>query len=231
MNTEKKLLILHGAIGSSSQLHAIGDLLKESFDVHLLDFSGHGGKEIPAEEFSIKLFCNDVLKWLKDHNISRVNIFGYSMGGYVALYLARHYPQLVKRIFTLATKFHWTPESAQKEVKMLDPLKILEKVPAFAQSLLERHAPSDWKTVLLKTSEMMLSMGTNPPLTTEDFRQIENKVLLCVGDRDKMVTIEETINVYRQLKNASLLVLPETGHGVEEVKPGALVNFLSRFST
>jgi pimeloyl-ACP methyl ester carboxylesterase len=231
MSTRVKLLLLHGAIGSSTQLKTISDILNEKFDVHLLDFSGHGGKDIPEEQFSIKLFCNDVLKWLEHHNLSRINIFGYSMGGYVAIYFARHYPQMANRIFTLGTKFHWTPESALKEVKMLDPLKISEKVPAFAQTLLKRHEPGDWKKILFKTSEMMLLMGSNPPLTSEDFSVIESKILLCVGDRDKMVSIDETINVYNQLKNAGLIVLPETGHAIEEVKTDSLDYFLTGFIT
>ncbi len=51
------------------------------------------------------------------------------MGGYVALYLAKHHLQLVHKIFTLATKFHWDETVAANENKRLQPEGIEEKVP------------------------------------------------------------------------------------------------------
>ena len=46
---------------------------------------------------------------------------------------------MIQKVFTLATKFEWTPDIAQKEIKMLDAAKIAEKIPAFAQLLEKRH--------------------------------------------------------------------------------------------
>ena len=40
----KNLLVLHGAIGSKSQFDSIASLLDNQFDIHLLNFSGHGGE-------------------------------------------------------------------------------------------------------------------------------------------------------------------------------------------
>src|ERR1051326_9543575 len=87
------LLLLHGAIGSKVQLEPLASLLGDKYSVHSMNFSGHGGEPLP-EQFSIAGFANDVLSYLEGNNLPRVNIFGYSMGGYVALYLARHYPQI-----------------------------------------------------------------------------------------------------------------------------------------
>ena len=90
------LLLLHGAIGAKDQLQPIAEQLKNTFDVHTLNFSGHGGEPMPSS-FSIEQFAGDVLLFLKQNNISKTNIFGYSMGGYVALYLAKHHPDRLKR--------------------------------------------------------------------------------------------------------------------------------------
>ena len=143
-----KLLLLHGALGSKAQFKPLEDRLKSSFELFTLNFSGHGGKELPDKPFSIEMFAGDILRWLDDNNISRVNFFGYSMGGYAGLYLAKHMPQRIGRIFTLGTKFEWTEESALREVKMLDAGKIMEKVPKFAEDLKARHKPQYWKAVL-----------------------------------------------------------------------------------
>src|SRR5688572_15290055 len=118
------LLLLHGAIGAASQFEKLTQLLQPDFEVFSLNFSGHGGKEIPEPGFNMPLFANDVLTFMEEKQLDKVDIFGYSMGGYVALYLALHYPEKVNRIMTLGTKFDWSPEIAAHETRMLNPLKI-----------------------------------------------------------------------------------------------------------
>src|SRR6218665_691823 len=162
------MLLLHGAIGAKDQLLPLAEKLSGPFTVHTLSFSGHGGEAMP-DAFSMQLFANDVLNYLEKNNIPKISIFGYSMGGYVALYLAKHHPEKVEKIFTLATKFLWTPEIAAKEIKMLDAEKIAEKIPAFAQILEKRHTPNNWKVVLQKTAAMMMEMGASNPLQLSDF--------------------------------------------------------------
>jgi pimeloyl-ACP methyl ester carboxylesterase len=212
------LLFLHGAIGSSAQLKPLADELRQSgFDPKLFDFSGHGGREIPEGPFSIPLFAAEVISWMNEQRITSVDIFGYSMGGYVALYLAKYYPDRIGRILTMATKLAWDIPTSQKEVKMLDPKKIREKVPAFASALEKRHGVSHWEKVLSKTAEMMLKMGIDAPLNDESFSSLKNEIQLCVGDRDTMVSMEETIHVYRLLQNAKLCVLPATPHPIEQM--------------
>ena len=215
----RPLLLLHGAIGSSLQLVPLKSELEKHFtDVFLFDFPGHGGKKIQEENFSIKLFAENVLKFLDENKIQRVNIFGYSMGGYVALYLARCYPDRIGKIITLGTKLEWTEEIAAKEIKMLDPEKISQKIPAFADALQKRHSPEDWKMVLKKTAGMMMALGKNAELKKEDFLQIKNEILLTVGDRDNMVTKEETMEVYGFLSNGLFEILPGTPHPIEQVE-------------
>ena len=166
------ILFLHGAIGAKDQFGPLKEKFKSDFNIHTLNFSGHGGTLMP-ELFSIETFANDVINYLKENNIERANIFGYSMGGYVALYMAKHHPEKVSKIFTLATKFLWTPEIAQREIKMLEPEKIEEKIPAFAEVLSKRHAPNDWKMVLQKTSSMMIALGNTSSLNLSDYETIE----------------------------------------------------------
>ncbi|CAM3288589.1 Alpha/beta hydrolase [Flavobacterium longum] len=212
----KNLLLLHGAVGSSRQLEGLAKALSSEYTVHTLNFSGHGGRELP-EVFSIETFADDVLSFLDAEGLTSVFIFGYSMGGYVALFLARHHPEKVSSVFTLATKFEWSPDIAQREAKMLDPEKIQEKVPAFASALKARHQPISWEQVLSRTAAMMLSMGARNPLSTPDFSAIMQPVRLAVGDNDTMVSIAETTAVCRQLPCASLAVLPNVQHPIEKI--------------
>lgn len=224
----KHVLLLHGAIGAKDQLQPLSNVLSENYKVHLFNFSGHGGKEM-KQEFSIRAFADEVLEWLTENQIDRISIFGYSMGGYVAMYLAANFPDVVEKIMTLGTKYQWDEDIAAKEVKMLNADVIELKVPKFAAELHQRHDPGNWKEVLTKTADMLLAMGKQPPLQAEDFAKIKAPVLLLLGDRDKMVTLAETVVVYQQISVAQLGVLPDTSHPIEAVDVESLQLFITKF--
>lgn len=215
------LLLLHGAIGAKDQLKPLAEALSNDFDVHTINFSGHGGEDLPPS-YSIERFADDVLNWMVEHNKETIDIFGYSMGGYVGLYLALHHPERVGKLFTLATKLEWSPDIAARETKMLNPEKIAEKVPAFATALEQRHAPQDWTAVMHRTADMMVKMGEKNPILPEQFEQIETPVTISLGDRDSMVSMDETYKVYRQLKNARMIMMPDTPHPIEKVSTSRL---------
>lgn len=224
----KKLLLLHGALGSKAQLEPLAEMLKNDFEVFTLNFSGHGGAPF-AEGFGIGQFTAEVLAFLDKNGCENVDIFGYSMGGYVALNLARLHPQRVGKIVTLATKFDWTPEGAERETKMLDPDKIEAKVPAFAAQLRERHAPNDWKLLLRKTADMMLELGQRPLLTSAILSKITNPCLICLGDGDQMVSLDETTLAANALPNGQQLVLEQTPHPFEKVNIPAFTAITASF--
>lgn len=223
------LLLLHGAIGSKEQLAPLAALLGDSYSIHNISFIGHGGDRFAEDELSLELFAKQVQEYLSEKDIESVNVFGYSMGGYVAMILAKKDPRKIKKIITLATKFHWDETVAANEIKFLDPEKIEQKIPAFAQQLKARHHPNDWKLLLEKTTNMLLAMGQKNPLQLQDYTDIQTPSLLLLGDRDKMITLDETLAVYRQLPNAQFGMLPATGHPIEQVDVELLAFFIKRF--
>lgn len=224
----KNLLILHGAIGSKSQFDSIASLLDNQFNIHLLNFSGHGGEAF-KENFNIAQFAEDALAYLKLNKIESIDVFGYSMGGYVALYLAKNHPEKVNKIITLGTKLSWTPDIAAKETKILVADKIEEKIPAFAAILKERHYPNDWKTVLEKTAKMMIEMGNKNVLKDEDFKVIQHTTKMLLADNDEMVSKLETNHVADLLPHATFELLPNSKHPIEKVDIDALSGIIRAF--
>lgn len=222
------LILLHGAIGAKQQLEPLSNALSRQFNIHLINFSGHGGRARPSSAFSIELFASDVLGYMKENNIEQANVFGYSMGGYAAVYLAKHHPEKINRIITLATKFYWDEATAAKEIKMLDANTIRQKLPAFADKLYERHLPNNWKAVLAETIIMLTALGSHNTLSIDDYTSINTPCLILLGDRDKMVTLDETVAVYKQLPNAQLCVLPNTQHPLEHADIALLSFFIKR---
>ena len=224
----KTLLLLHGAIGSMAQLESLKNTLQHVYNVHTINFPGHGGSELPIQ-FSIPSFADHVKDYIHNNKLGKVSLFGYSMGGYVSLYLAKHYPALIEKVVTLATKFEWNEAIAAKENKMLQPDVIEQKVPAFAKALAERHTPQDWKDIIARTQDMLMGLGKSNALELAEYSSIQLPVQLLLGDRDKMVTLDETVAVYKELPNAQLGVLPQTSHPIEQVDQNLLAFHIRRF--
>jgi pimeloyl-ACP methyl ester carboxylesterase len=211
------LLLLHAALGARSQFEALEAELRDEFTLHALDFEGHGASPPTDRPFRIESFAENVLAYLDGAGLERVDCFGYSMGGYVALHLAHTAPERIGRILTFGTKLRWDPETSAREVRMLDAAKIRDKVPHFASALEARHSGAGWERVLEKTAEMMLALGASSPLGDEEFAAITHRVRIGVGDRDATVGPEESAGVYRLLPNGELQVFPATPHPFEKV--------------
>jgi esterase/lipase len=222
----KQLLVLHGALGAQQQFEELKTLLESQFAVHTLNFEGHGGRA-SNQPFSMDLFVENVRDYLHENNLSSCSVFGYSMGGYVALKLAAKFPGTVNEIVTLGTKFGWSPEIALKETAMLNPEKIEEKVPKFATALVQLHAPIDWKEVMRKTAQLMLELGDQPALSDTELTSIDIPVTLLLGSEDVMVTVEETTVVQQQLPHATFEQVQGWQHPIERVNKEELAQKLT----
>ena len=223
------LLLLHGALGASDQFAPIVPLLRESYDLHLLDFEGHGPVPLQPRPFTIEHFASNAYEYLIRHAIEGAHIFGYSMGGYVACTLAMQHSHLVKRIATLGTKFYWDQEVARREVGYLDVDKIAARVPHFARALAERHTAAGWETVVNRTADLLWSLAERGGLRADDLVGLEQPVRVIVGDRDSTVGVAEAYEVYRALPHGELEVLPGTPHQLDKVFPDRLVYSLTQF--
>ncbi len=225
----KPIILLHGAIGAPDQLQPLADLLSaEGYNVYTLAFYGHGQTPFGTEKFGIPAFTDQLAEFIRLEQLEQPDVFGYSMGGYVALTLAATRPELIGRIATLATKFAWSPETAVKEAAMLNPASIKEKVPRFAAALQRRHGPA-WEALLVHTAAMMQDLGNEPLLTEEQLSSIQNKVRIGLGDKDNMVSVGETLDAFRALPNSSMFMLPETKHPIEQANLPLLYRVLIQY--
>lgn len=221
---ENHIILLHGALGSMAQFEELTKALSKDYHVHAFNFIGHGGDTIP-EKMKMDDFVNQLESYIQQ-NISQnagLTLFGYSMGGYASLLLASKNTCKIDRIITLGTKLLWDEEMAAIELKMLDSNIIEVKLPDFAKELERRHHPADWKLLLKRTGEMMMDLGINQYLNDEIYLQIKVPCKLMIGDKDKMVTLDETVNAFKRISGASLSILPYTQHPIEKVKLERLV--------
>ena len=216
MNATPHLLLLHGALGSAGQLAPLANSLGKQFRVHTFTFSGHGGRGKLEESFSIEHFSLELEEWLQEQGLPAMPVVGYSMGGYVALYLAARASGHFIQILTLGTKFSWSPESARHEIKRLQPHIIAEKLPQFAQMLADRHHPHDWRLQMQSTANMMLQLGDKPLLTQEVLSKIKIPVTIMRGSEDRMVGEAESRQAAEWLPNAAYKELEGQPHPLEQ---------------
>ncbi|WP_261511095.1 alpha/beta fold hydrolase [Chryseobacterium paludis] len=224
----KNLLLLHGALGHSDIFKPYQQELSKHFNIHTPLFSGHGNTDISEEDISIEKYTKELENYCEKENLKDVYIFGHSMGGYVGLCYTLRKPDNVSSILTLGTKFDWTEEQAVRESKILDPETILSKIPKYAEQLEAQHG-SKWKQLLPAIAKMMISLGKNPSLDQSSLIAITTPVQIMVGDKDNMVTLEESIQVYHSIPNARLAVLPDTKHPMDKVRPTLVFDIMKDF--
>lgn len=224
-----KLILLHGALGDAKQFQPLRSQLESEFEVMTPDFPGHGNADEALAEYTIEnlsAFLHTYMLTIREP----AYVFGYSMGGYVALHTALQFPELFKGIVTLATKLDWNPESVAKETALLNPERMLEKVPAFAGVLEERHRKHDWKKVLEGTARLMRGLGDQPLLHPDVCAQLNLPVWMGLGDRDNMVSLEETRKIQQAIPQAGLYILPNTSHPIEKVDAQWMACLIRKFA-
>jgi len=219
------LLLLHGALGSKRQMVP----LQQRVGGAVIDFTGHGERQIPATGLTFAQFVEDIDRAYAANGFTKAHLFGYSMGGYAALLYAAQFPERVSSVATLGTKYLWTPEGLQKELRMLDPEAMLAKVPAFAQHLIALHGEGKWRALVSAIAESMSELAAAPLLTPQVCARIECQVLLCVGEEDTTALPHDTRIFASGLQRASVHVLRGTRHPFESVDLNAIEKVLAGF--
>lgn len=220
------VLLVHGALGSGEQLEPLRQILARNHDVGIVEIEGHGSTPAAGDVYSMDRFRDDIGARVQDGSV----IFGYSMGGYAALLLAAVEPRAAG-VVTLGTKLAWSPEVAAKEAGRLDPDVIRAKVPKFAEQLESRHrGAGGWETVLRKTAALMTGLGARPLVDDALLARVRQPVRLMVGDRDGLVSIEETAVAAKKLSGGQIAVLPGTPHPIEQVRPELIASMILDFA-
>lgn len=110
---EGAVLVCHGGGPGFSSLY-LGDLagLGDELELVLLDPRGTGGSAKPSDPraYAIEDYVSD-LEELREHlGLERMQLFGHSHGGVVAMAYAARYPQRVERLILASTLARFSPE-------------------------------------------------------------------------------------------------------------------------
>jgi pimeloyl-ACP methyl ester carboxylesterase len=193
--------------------------LSEHFQVIAFDNRGAGRSDKPVMEYSIPLFADDTAGLMDALDISKAQILGISMGGYIAQELALNYPEKVKSLVLGCTgcggerAVIMSPERMEKFTanKGLTPEEILrkdmviyfsddyvdqhpEKIEEFVEISMRHYQPAD---AFLRQFDACLRHDTGDRLN-----QLSTPTLIMTGDDDPLVP-------------------PQNSHILKDLIPGA----------
>jgi 2-succinyl-6-hydroxy-2,4-cyclohexadiene-1-carboxylate synthase len=238
-STQPPLLMLHGFLGCSQDLSAIAPATNH----HCLlpDLPGHGGSLAPGD-WAMGGVAAAVVSLLDGLGVDQTAIYGYSMGGRLALYLAVHWPDRfpkvilesaspgleteVERQVRIGRDRQWIDLIEQDFPTFLtqwyaQPLFAnLLKQPEFRQ-IYKRRLGNDPKGVARSLAQM--GLGQQPSLW-EALPKLRSQVFLLVGEQDeKFVAINRRMEGL--IPGAKLTIAP-AGHTVHMENPGAAIAVL-----
>ena len=107
IGTGEPLIILHGFLGMADNWKTLANKFSANYQVHVVDQRNHG-RSFHDDDFSYELLVEDLLYYLDQHSLDKVDILGHSMGGKTAmLFAVEHGNRLNKLIVAdIAPKFY-----------------------------------------------------------------------------------------------------------------------------
>lgn len=91
------VLLIHGLFGAGDNLAALGKALQDEFRVVLVDLRNHG-RSPHCAAMSFAAMAADIALLQDTLGIARSHVVGHSLGGRVAMQLALHHAQRVRRL-------------------------------------------------------------------------------------------------------------------------------------
>mmetsp|Transcript_51542 Transcript_51542/g.167264 ORF Transcript_51542/g.167264 Transcript_51542/m.167264 type:complete len:329 (-) Transcript_51542:105-1091(-) len=104
--TRPLVVTLHGLMGSMSTFGVMAqDLVRKGFDVLTFDLFGFGLSDSPRKKFNADFFARQTMELVSALRVPEdlpLHIVGFSMGGLIAMELARRFPQRTARLLLIA---------------------------------------------------------------------------------------------------------------------------------
>jgi 3-oxoadipate enol-lactonase len=97
------LVLVHGLAYDRAGWGRFPDLLAEHFRVVLIDNRGVGESDAPPGPYTVSEMAADVVGVLDELGIDRTNLFGVSLGGYIAQELTLTHPGRVEKLVLCST--------------------------------------------------------------------------------------------------------------------------------
>jgi pimeloyl-ACP methyl ester carboxylesterase len=215
------LVLIHG--GGSTIGTTFGRILPSLAKTHkviAVEMQAHGHTADIDRPLSFNQDADDIAELLKQLNISKADIFGFSNGASTTLAIAIRHPQLVNKIIVASTMYKKSGSYPWFWDMMANPT--FEGMPqGLKDAFLKINPDKDALYAMYKRDVARMQSFTD--MKEEDIKVIQAPALIIAGDKD-VVSPEHCVEMYRQMQHAQLAVFPG-GHGdyigeITSLKPG-----------
>ena len=117
------VLLIHGLAGACGLWNPVSQVLREHFRVVQYDLRGHGESGSPEGSWSLEDFVADLLQVFRRHELSRIHLAGFSLGGLIAQRFAIDHPDKVERLAIVSAVAGRTAEEKEKVTRRLENLR------------------------------------------------------------------------------------------------------------
>lgn len=220
------VLLLHGGMGSISNFNNLIPDLSKHFKLYAMDSPSHG-RSYSIDSLSYTILADHVIKFIDKLKLDKLDIIGYSDGAIVGVLVASKIPDKIGKVIFGAGALG--PGASKPEgLEMLQNFSPEILPEEFAASYKKKSPnPDYWETFVYNSKKMWLQEVWIP---LEVLKLTKPKVLVLFGDRDPFIPLSHSIDIYHQLPNAELCILPNTFHEIysnPEVTNPILIKFLA----
>jgi pimeloyl-ACP methyl ester carboxylesterase len=203
------LVLLHG--GGSTIESNYGRILPDLAKTHkviAVELQAHGHTADIDRPLSFEQDADDVAALLKQLNIAKADIMGFSNGGTTSLQIAIRHPELVNKLVLASTTY-------RRDGMFSGFFEMMEHATfdQMPQPLKDAYlaANPDQKGLLAMFHRDVARMVSFKDISESDIKAIQAPALVINADAD-VVTTEHAVHLSRTLPHAKLAILPG-GHG------------------
>jgi pimeloyl-ACP methyl ester carboxylesterase len=197
------LLLLHGGLFNIDlQFGELLPSLAADRQVIAADFQGHGRTNDIDRPLGTADLASDVVGLLKHLDVPHVDVFGFSVGGAVALYLGIKHPELIRKAIISSVSFH--PDGDRTEnADAVGEMKVemIAGTPMEAEYLAKSPHPDHEHLQVLLDKLGGYDRGV-AGWSDDDIRGIAAPTLITVGDCDA-VKLEHAVR-FLQLRGGDV---------------------------
>ena len=209
------LFWLHGGLSCIDGLRFQTPFFSKYFKVILPERPGHGHTADISEKYSYEEMAEQALVLMKKLKVKKANFAGYSDGANLLLWLAAKYPARIKKVVLVGGNFHHRGcESLFQKHLRNQKIEIDPRYAAYSPDKPEHYAQ-----VYEKCRKLWL---TEPKWKVSLLKKIKCSTLIVAGDRD-MIKPEHSLEMFRNIKQSQLAIIPGASHSLLKEKP-ELVN-------
>jgi len=204
------LLLLHGFTGCSDDWKHVFAEPIAGYRIIAPDLPGHGRSPNPRNTFKFADVATDIFGLLDQLNIDRVRAIGMSAGANTLLHMATTQPQRIVAMIHVSG----TPRFPEQARAIMKTMTEEGRSPAeWAEMRSRHHLGDDQIRALWRHAREFADDRDDMNLTAATLSTITARTLIVHGDRDPLYPVEQAVELFRGIPNASLCVVPNGGHG------------------